>query len=272
MKIPVTIGMLAYNSEKNIARALASVKDFAEIIVADGGSTDTTVEIARAAGARVISQSNPGHPIKDFARERNILLAAATQPCFFYLDSDEIMSPELVEHIRIIANDSAHPYGAYRVRYLKTNGDASHIYRTYRDYYQLRLVRTDIGARFVRPVHERIEVPSGTAIGQTDAPWYVPLDEDDLSARSFAKKAWARTAQEASEWRPSGLRDLFFGVIGAPFVRILKSLFKIIAVKLRFGRSAIPVRYELLRILYTLFLSVQNIRRALRGRVRKADV
>jgi glycosyltransferase involved in cell wall biosynthesis len=261
MKIPATIGMLTYNSEKHLAHALASVADFAEIIIADGGSADATVEIARVAGARVISQSNPGHPISDFARERNLTLAAATHPWFFYLDSDEIMSPELVGHIRSIASDSTHRYGAYRVRYLKTNADASKLYRTYKEYYQIRLVRTDIGAYFERPVHEHLEVPSGVAIGQTEAPWYVPLDSDDLSLRVAVGKIWRRTEMEAEKWRPHSAKEAFLGVVWMPFVRIAKSLFKMVAVKIRFGKDAIPARYELLRILYACFLSLQCARR-----------
>ena len=260
-KIPCAVGVLTYNSEKNLARALASVADFAEIIVADGGSTDATLSIARAAGARVISQSNPGHPISDFALERNRLLEAATEPWFFYLDSDEIMSPELVEHIRTVVNDSAHPFGAYRVRYQKTNADASKIYRTYKEYYQIRLVCTDVGAHFERPVHERIEVPAGVAVGQTEAPWYVPLDAEYLSFRVFAPRAWMRTAAEAAAWQPAGVKDAFLGVIGVPVVRIIKSLFKLIVVPIKYGKDAIPARYELLRILYTCLLSLQCARR-----------
>lgn len=255
------MGILTYNSEKNLARALASVKDFAEIIIADGGSTDATVEIARAHGARVISQSNPGHAITDFARERNHALTATTQPWFFYLDSDEIMSQELVEHIRAVAGERAHPFGAYRVRYLKTNADASKVYRTYNEYYQIRLVRTDIGAHFERPVHERIVVPSAVSVGQTEAPWYVPLDEEYLSLRVFIPRAWKRTEAEAEAWRPTGVRSIFLSIIGTPFVRIAKSLFKIVAVKVRYGEDAIPARYELLRILYSGLLSVQCFRR-----------
>lgn len=263
MKIPATIGMLTYNSEKNLARALASVKDFAEIIIADGGSTDSTLSIARQHGARVIPQSASGRSITDFAKERNLLLAASTQPWFFYLDSDEVMSSELVEHIKSIAHDQTHKYGAYRVRYLKTNADASRIYRTYNEYYQIRLVRTDIGAHFERPVHEYIHVPAGVLIGQTESPWYVPLDEEYLSLQTFAQRAWKRTEAEASAWQPSGVRSIFLGVIGTPCVRIVKSLFKIVAVKILHGRDAIPLRYELLRILYTSFLSAQCFRRLL---------
>lgn len=272
MKIPATIGVLAYNSEENLDRCLESVKDFAEILVADGGSTDATLAIAAQHGARIISQSNPGHPITDFSRERNLMLDAATQPWFFYLDSDEIMSPELVEHIRSVASDPAHPFGAYRVRYCKTNADASKVYRTYKEYYQIRLVRTDIGARFVQPVHERIGVPVGVAVGQTEAPWYVPLDADDLSFRTFARKAWKRTAQETSNWQPCGFFNALHGVIVHPMTLIAKSFMKLIVVPLRFGADAIPMRYELLRILYAFFLSLQSMRRLIRGRARATDV
>ena len=260
-KIPCAVGMLAYNSGKNLARALASVADFAEIVVADGGSTDATLSIARAHGARIISQSNPRHPIEDFARERNLTLAAATQPWFFYLDSDEIMSNELVEHIRSIASDPTHKYGAYRVRYLKTNADASKLYRTYREYYQLRLVRTDIGAHFERTVHERIIVPSVISVGQTEAPWYVPLDADDLSFRAVVPKIWKRTEMETKKWKPNGIKNTFLSIIGIPCTRIMKSLFKMVAVKVRYGENAIPARYELLRVLYACFLSLQCARR-----------
>mgnify|MGYP001560423653 FL=1 len=262
MKIHATIGMLTYNSEKNLARALASVKDFTEIIVADGGSTDATLDIAAACGARVISQSNLGHTIGDFAQERNLTLAAAAQPWFFYLDSDEIMSPELVKHIRTVANDSAHQYGAYRVRYLKTNADASKIHRTFNEYYQLRLVRTDIGAHFERPVHERIIVPTAVLVGQIESPWYVPLDADDLSLLVAPKKIWKRAGMEAGEtWKVYNLKNAFMSIVGVPCVRIAKSLFKMVAVKVRYGEDAIPARYELLRILYTCFLSAQCFRR-----------
>jgi len=272
MKIPATIGVLTYNSEKNLARALASVTDFAEIVIADGGSTDATLAIAKRFGARILSQTNPGHAITDFSRERNLTLDAATQPWFFYLDSDEIMSPELISHIRAITSDPGRSYGAYRVRYLKTNADASQLYRTYREYYQIRLVRTDVGAHFERPVHEHLEVPAGVAVGQTEAAWYVPLDAEYLSMRVFAKKAWKRTGQEASTWEPSGSIDIFSGIIGTPCVRIAKSLYKAVAVKLRYGKDAIPLRYELLRVLYAYFLSLQYFRRLLRRRTGVAGV
>lgn len=264
--IPASVGVLTYNSEAHLARCLESVKDFADIIIADGGSTDGTLAMVERYDVRIIRQSAPGKPITDFALERNRLLEAARTPWFFYLDSDEIMTPELKEQIRNLSTGPKQPYQAYSVRYLKTSGNGMRIYRTFREYYQVRLARTDIGARFVRPVHERLELPEGTRVGRIEAPWYVPLDEEDLNARVFLRKAWKRTGVQADAWNPAGINDALRRIVALPAVLVVKSLVKMVAVKVRWGKNAIPFKYEMLRILYAFCIAAQSLRRVLRGR------
>ena len=99
-KIPVTIGILTFNSVKTLARCLESVKDFKDILIADGGSTDDTLAIAGRYGARTITQSQVWKPIVDFSLERNRLLDGAREDWFFYIDSDETVSPELAQAMR----------------------------------------------------------------------------------------------------------------------------------------------------------------------------
>ena len=53
-RINATVGILTFNSGKVLRRALESVSDFDDILLCDGGSTDDTLEIARAVGARVM--------------------------------------------------------------------------------------------------------------------------------------------------------------------------------------------------------------------------
>ena len=54
----ITIGIPAYNEEKNIASVITKLKKITDsIIVCDDGSSDLTVEIARGLGAIVISHS-----------------------------------------------------------------------------------------------------------------------------------------------------------------------------------------------------------------------
>lgn len=87
----LTAVVLSYNSEKKIARCLQSLAGWAdEIIVVDGLSTDKTIEIARAYGARVYSHSFLGA----FSEERNFGIEKAKNEWVLQLDSDEVVTEE----------------------------------------------------------------------------------------------------------------------------------------------------------------------------------
>jgi len=260
-KIHCSVGILTYNSETNLERCLKSVIGFTDIIIADGGSTDKTLSIAERYGCRIITQSNPGKPIADFACERNLILSAASEKWFFYIDSDEIMSAELCEEIAKIITTPGEHKDAYKVRYLKTSKDGTKVFRTYKEYYQVRFFRTDINAKFVRPVHERIELSPSLQIGIIESAWYVPLDKDDLSISIFVRKAWRRTGIQATEWTPAGIAESFSRAFTTPAVLVAKSSFKIIAVKVKWGKDAIPTKYEMLRILYAFLITIQSTKR-----------
>ncbi len=60
----MTIGIKAFNEERHIAASLASAVDAAdflgaEVILADSGSVDRTVEIARQFPVRIIQLADP---------------------------------------------------------------------------------------------------------------------------------------------------------------------------------------------------------------------
>lgn len=82
----LSLCMIVKDEEAMIARCLAAAAPYvAEMIVVDTGSTDRTVEIAMAAGAKVIS-----HPwMDDFSAARNASLEAATRAWALVLDADE---------------------------------------------------------------------------------------------------------------------------------------------------------------------------------------
>lgn len=92
MKISATI--ITFNEQRNIARAIESLRSFDEVVVVDSGSVDRTVEIATRLGARVIE-----HPWEGFARQKNF---AAEQACYdwiFSIDADESLSEALEAEI-----------------------------------------------------------------------------------------------------------------------------------------------------------------------------
>ncbi len=81
--------MIVRNEERNLPRALDSVRDLAaELIVVDTGSTDQTARIAADCGALVIPFD---FTVVDFAAARNRALAAARAPWILVLDADETL-------------------------------------------------------------------------------------------------------------------------------------------------------------------------------------
>ena len=71
VKISATI--ITYNEERNLPRAIESLRCADEIMVVDSGSTDRTVEIAEKLGARVVESPWPGYAKqKNFAAENAV--------------------------------------------------------------------------------------------------------------------------------------------------------------------------------------------------------
>lgn len=92
--------ILTLDEERDLPGCLASVAGCDDIVVLDSGSTDRTVEIARAAGARVYTRA-----FDDFAGQRNH--AQRNIPFrhgwVFHLDADERLTPELDAECRAAA-------------------------------------------------------------------------------------------------------------------------------------------------------------------------
>jgi hypothetical protein len=92
--------LIVRDEERHLPDCLASVAFCDEIIVVDSGSTDRTVEIARAAGAIVIEQRWRG-----FAAQRNVALDAAHGEWALEVDADERVTPRLREEIRALVEN-----------------------------------------------------------------------------------------------------------------------------------------------------------------------
>ncbi|WP_243048357.1 glycosyltransferase family 2 protein [Dyella sp. RRB7] len=88
--LPLTLVVITYNEAKNIARCLDSVPFAAEKLVIDSGSTDDTVAVAQAHGARVVQQAWLG-----FGAQRNFATTQCSNEWILALDADEYLSPAL---------------------------------------------------------------------------------------------------------------------------------------------------------------------------------
>ncbi|RZK90827.1 MAG: glycosyltransferase, partial [Hymenobacter sp.] len=70
--VPLSVVVITFNEEANIARCLAALADVAdEVLVVDSFSTDGTVEICRQHGARVVQNAFAGYvQQKNFATDQ----------------------------------------------------------------------------------------------------------------------------------------------------------------------------------------------------------
>lgn len=99
----LSVVVICFNEAGNIADCLASAAFADECVVIDSGSRDTTVELARRAGAKVLVTDWPG-----FGAQKNRAIDAASGNWIFSLDADERISPELAAEIRAAIEAPAH--------------------------------------------------------------------------------------------------------------------------------------------------------------------
>jgi glycosyltransferase involved in cell wall biosynthesis len=124
----LSVIIITFNEASQIARCIRSVQDIAdEILVVDSYSTDNTIEIAQALGAKTLLHHWPG-----YAQQREWATAQTSHNLVLALDADEFLSPELSESIRKVKHQpSADTYsfsrfnkiGPYWVKYGSWNPD-----------------------------------------------------------------------------------------------------------------------------------------------------
>lgn len=93
MKLSVTI--ITFNEERNIARAIKSANFADEIIIVDSGSSDKTVEIAQFLGAHVVH-----NPFRGYGEQKNFAASVCKGEWILNIDADEEITPKLQQSIK----------------------------------------------------------------------------------------------------------------------------------------------------------------------------
>ncbi len=86
--------VIAQDNADTIERCVRSLSFADEVIVVDGGSEDGSDQLARNAGARVVTNAWPG-----YAEQRVFALAQARGEWVMSCDSDEEVTPELAAEV-----------------------------------------------------------------------------------------------------------------------------------------------------------------------------
>lgn len=164
------LSMIAKNEAHTLRNCLASVRDVvSQIVIADTGCTDNTVEIAREFGATVISAPWEDH----FAKARNAALAPMKTDWVLVLDADEeldagsklrlpalLAAPEMAGYMITIRDYMPEKNSYYLEREAKTNScspERAKAAPSYHDQQNIRLFRRNPEVYFYGRVHELVE-------------------------------------------------------------------------------------------------------------------
>jgi glycosyltransferase involved in cell wall biosynthesis len=155
--VTLSVVVITQNEEANIGRTLASVQPLTqaggETIVVDCGSTDGTVGIAQALGAKVFLEDWKG-----FAAQKNSAIAKASCDWVLSLDADEVVTEDLraeIEQVLASPDTEINGYWVPRMNYILGR------WIRHGGFWpdpKLRLFRLGTGRFVDRPVHETIQI------------------------------------------------------------------------------------------------------------------
>jgi len=211
----LTVLIPCKDEERNIQACVESARLVAdEVLVADSGSTDRTLDIVREiGGCRLIEREFIGY--SDF---KNWAIPQARNPWVLIVDADERVTPELAVEIReVLAKPSAEldGYWIYRQnhfmgREIKHCGwDTDKVFRLLRrDKCRYRLCR----------VHEEIEVdPQRAGKLNSRLKHYTYWSYDQ-----YFEKYVKYTRLGAQDMWDAGKRTSFLAMLSRPFLRFLQ--------------------------------------------------
>lgn len=146
----ISVCILTLNEEENLPACLASLSWCDDVVILDSFSTDRTVEIAKAFGARVYQRA--------YDREDNQRMFALKEIPYshdwvFMPDADEITTDDLRDEMLAIADDPTRPESFFRIRYKNMFMGRWIKYSSLYPTWMTRFFRPDRIIRFEREEH-----------------------------------------------------------------------------------------------------------------------
>ena len=216
-----TLGVVAisHNEEADLGAFFEHLLPWVdEIVIVDDGSTDSTPQLARAAGEKVTFITAPRARGEYYSHQRNKGIAAAQSDWLLHMDIDERVTPELAAEIRdAIADESKDGYRFRRLNFF--------LHRPMRgggwqNWNLVHLARRE-KFRFGGKMHETtlLDAPP-ERVGQLREPmWH--LNDCDYVER--VRKNMTYMQVEAENLLERGVRVRWFDFIIQPLRRVLKS-------------------------------------------------
>jgi glycosyltransferase involved in cell wall biosynthesis len=217
MSAKLTVLIPTKNEIRNLRACVESVRGVAdEIIVADSGSTDGTLDLARKLGCRIIQRE-----LIDFSNFKNWAIPQAAHAWVLIVDADERLKPALVAEIRQVLRQppaSIDAYWIYRETFFLGHqlrwGDC-------RNDRVLRLLRRDKCRYTNRRVHEALNVPrprQGKLHGRM-------LHYTSWTYDHYLKKMIHYTGLSARDMHDRGRRAGYWSMLSRPPLRFFQLYF-----------------------------------------------
>lgn len=184
----LTAIILTYNEARHISECIAALAFADRVLVFDSGSSDGTTDLARQAGADVLTR-----PFDNYAGQRNAALqaVAGTTKWVLFIDADERVTPDLRDEIALALADTV--YAGFRIpRDNEIFGRITRGAGWFPDY-QTRLLRSG-AAHYdpAHPVHELVVLAG--ELGTLNSPLF---HENYISVGQFIAKQRRYAALDA---------------------------------------------------------------------------
>jgi glycosyltransferase involved in cell wall biosynthesis len=158
MPAKISVLLPTFNNAEIIRPTLESIQWADEILVVDSFSTDTTLEICREYGARIIQ-----HEYLQSANQKNWAIPQCTHEWVLQVDTDEVLEPRLREEIEAVIENPPAGVDGFRINFKhQVLGRWVRVCGLYPEYH-LRLFRRDVGRFEDKEVHAHLRVPGRVA-------------------------------------------------------------------------------------------------------------
>lgn len=193
-----------------IEDCIRSAMDIAdEVLVADSGSTDETLDIVRrVGGCRIINRE-----FVNYADFKNWAMGHAANPWVMILDADERLTPELGAEMREAIKSDNHDGYWIRARYFFLGHEIRH--GGWQTQKNMRLFRRDRCQYGVSRVHEFVEIDESKTAELSNPLIHYSIDSLDDYFSKYAKY----TRLGAMDMWDKGKRASFFNMLVSPFLR-----------------------------------------------------
>lgn len=160
MTLPLSVFIIARNEADRIGAAIDAVRALSDdVVVIDSGSTDATLTVAEARGARTIFNAWPG-----YGQQKRFGEDQCRHGWLLNIDADEVISPQLAASIRdLFAQGEPAPAG-YRIRIAEVFPGEGRPHPLAYALSPVRLYHRSVGRYSPSPVHDRVEMAPGAPV------------------------------------------------------------------------------------------------------------